>query len=62
MLSEEVYYISNVSQTGPGAEPPTAEAPSRWAIFLNFLKKKVYFNTIESHFARIQSHLKVLDF
>ena len=38
------------------------EAPSRWAIFhIFFEKKKSYFNTIRSHFARIQSHLKVLD-
>ena len=37
-------------------------APSRWAIFCNFFAKKSYFNAIESHFARVQSHLKKLDF
>ena len=38
------------------------KAPSRWAIFVSFWKKKRYFNPIESHFARVQSHLKELDF
>ena len=33
-------------------------APSRWAIFW----KKSYFNAIGSHFARVQSRLKALDF
>ena len=30
--------------------------------FFEIFWKKSYFNTIRSHFARIQSHLKVLDF
>ena len=52
---------------GLGAEPPAAEgyggkAASRWATFRNFLEKKSCFTTIGSHFARIQSHLKVLDY
>ena len=38
------------------------EAPSRWAIFCNFLEKKSYFNAMESHFASVQSHLKALNF
>ena len=58
-LSKEVYCNANVSQTGFWG--PGGEAPSRWAIFRNFLEKS-HFNTIGSHFARIQSHLKVLDF
>ena len=37
------------------------KAPSRWAIFREFLEKN-YFDTIGSYFARIRSHLKVLDF
>ena len=38
------------------------EAPRRWATFCNFFGKKSYFNTIESHLASGQSHLKALDF
>ena len=52
-----------------GAEPYAArgygiwgKVPRRWAIFRYFLEKKSYFNTIGSHFARIHSLLKVLDF
>ena len=43
---------------GPGADPPAAGR-----FFVSFWKK-TYFNTIGSHFERIQSHLKVglLDF
>ena len=57
--SRSVLY-SNVSQTGFGGEPPAAEAMGVWGQS-NFLKKS-YFNTIASHYARIQSHFKVLDF
>ena len=32
------------------------------AIFSNFFWKNSYFNAIGSHFARVQSHLKQLDF
>ena len=38
-------------------------APSRWAFFcIFFFGKKSYFNAIESHFVRVQSRLKELDF
>ena len=40
-----------------GAKPP---AVGRF--FVIFLEKKAFFNAIESHFASVQSHLKVLDF
>ena len=64
-----MYCNSNVSQTGiwgRSPQPPEAmgsvgKAPSRCAIFRNFLEKS-YFNTIGAHFARIQSQLKVVDF
>ena len=54
VLSQLVY--SNASQTGSGAE-----APSRWAIFVRFWEKS-YFNPTGSHFARVHSHLKEVDF
>ena len=57
VLSKEVYCNSNVSLTGSGGK-----APSRWAIFRNFFEQKSCFNTIRSHFARIQNHLKELEF
>ena len=56
MLSKKVYYNSNASQTevwGGSPRPP--------GDFSQFFGKKT-FNTIGSHFARIQSYLKVLDF
>ena len=67
VLSKLVY--SNVSQTGvwgrspqpPEAMGPGGKAPSRWAIFVSFWKK-IYFNATGSHFARVHSHLKELDF
>ena len=69
VLGKEVYCNSNVSLTGvwgQSPQPPEAivvwgEAPSRRAFFCSFLKKSC-FNAIGSHFARIQSHLKILDF
>ena len=59
-----------VADGGVGAGPPAAGgfggsgglAPSRYASFCNFLEKKSYFNAIVLHFARVQSHLKALDF
>ena len=54
MLNKEVHCNSNVLFPGSGGE-----AHSRWAIFRNSLQKSC-FNTIGSHFVRIQSHLKVL--
>ena len=41
---------------GPGARSPAAGR-----FFVTFWKKN-YFNAIGSHFARVQSHLKKLDF
>ena len=68
VLSKLVY--SNVSQTGAGGGTPTrrwlwgsgGKAPSRWAIFVSFWKKKSYLNPIGSHFTLVQSHFKELDF
>ena len=54
-MSKLVY--SNVSQTGvwgQGPQPP--------GDFCKFLKKKSLFNPIGSHFARVHSHFKELDF
>ena len=69
VLSKLVY--STVPQTGvwgrsrwlwgPVAMGVWGKAPSRWAIFVSFWKKS-YFNPIGSHFARVYSHLKELDF
>ena len=41
---------------GLGAKPPAAGR------FLDVFGKKSYFNAIESHFARVHSHLNELDF
>ena len=41
--------------------PNGGGAPSRYTIFCNVLEKND-FNAIGSHFARVQSHLKELDF
>ena len=67
VLSKLVY--SNVSQTGVWGripQPPVAmgvwgQSPCRWAIFVSF-RKKSYLNPVGSHFARVQSHFKELDF
>ena len=69
VLSKLVY--SNVSQTGGlGAEPPKSpvamgvwgQSPQPLGDFCKFLEKKSYLNPIGSHFARVQSHFKELDF
>ena len=51
------------------AEPPAARGfgglgakPQPLGDFLKFFGKNSYFNAIESHFARVQSHLKALNF
>ena len=67
VLSKLVY--SNVSQTevwGRSPQPPVAmgvwgKSPQPLGDFL-FSEKKSYLNPIESHFARVQSHIKKLDF
>ena len=67
VLSTLVY--SNVPQTGVWGripQPPVAmrvwdKAPQPLGDFCKFLEKS-YFNPIGSHFARVQSHLKELDF
>ena len=64
VLSRPVY--PNVSQT---ADPPAAggygglgaKTPAVWR-FLYVFGKKSYFNPTGSHFARVRSHLKELDF
>ena len=38
------------------------EAPSHWAISCNFLDENCYFNAAGSHFARVQNHLKEINF
>ena len=48
---------------GAAAQPPKAlgsggQVPSRWAIFCN----KKLFQCIRLHFARVQSHLKEVEF
>ena len=52
-----------------GTEPPAAAGygglwaePPAAGRFLLVFGKKCYFNPIGSHFARVQSHLKELDF
>ena len=52
---------------GWSPQPPEAmgvwgEAPSRWAIFCNFLEKNGYFNAIWITFRTFQSHLKEQNF
>ena len=56
-LSKDVYCNSNVSQTGVWRLSPRLLGG-----FFGIFLKKCYFNIIESHFARIQSHFKVVDF
>ena len=66
----ELVYLKRITDGCLGAEPPAArgfgglggEAPGRWAIFCKFFGKNRYFNATESQFARVQSHLKALDF
>ena len=63
VLSMLVY--SNVPQTGIWGRRwlwgSGGKAPSRWANFVSFWEKS-NFNPIASHFARVHSHLKELDF
>ena len=52
-------WLKRITDGGVGAGPPAArDFSSRWAIFFNFFGKNIYFNAVESHFARVQSHLK----
>ena len=68
VLRKLVY--SNVSQTGvwgQSPQPPVAmgvwgQRPQLLGDFCKFLEKISYFNPIGSHFARVHSHLKELDF
>ena len=58
--------LNRITDGGLGAEPPAAtgvwrQTPYRWAIFVRFWKKS-YFNPIGSHFVRVHSHLKELNF
>ena len=69
VFSKEVYRNLNVPLRGLGAPPPAArgygglgaEPPAAGRFFVIFWKKSC-FNIIGLHFARIQSHLIVLDF
>ena len=69
-MSKKVYCNSKVSQSGVwGADPPVAgghgglgaKPPADGRVFIIFWKES-YFNTMGSHFASVQSHLKGLDF
>ena len=55
VLSKLVY--SNASKTGVWGQ-----SPQPLGDFCKFLEKKNYLNPIGSHFARVQSHFKELDF
>ena len=67
VLCKLVY--SNVSQTGAGGGAPAAggydglgaKPPAAGQFFVSFWKKS-NFNLIGSHFARVQSYSKELDF
>ena len=61
-------FQANGGVIAPFAPPPPgtllglrAKPPAIERFFVNFWKKS-YFNAIESQFARVQSHLKALDF
>ena len=69
VLSKLMY--SNVSQTGSAGGSPSrwwlwvsgSKAPSRWAIFVCFWKKKaILILYIGLHFAHVHSHLQELEF
>ena len=60
VLSKEVSCNSKVSLNGAGGYGGLGVKPQSLGTFSQ-LKKKLFY-TIGSHFARIQSHLKVLDF
>ena len=44
------------------AKDRNARDQGQGAIFCKFFEKNSYFNAIESHFKRVQSHLKALNF
>ena len=51
--------LSNVSPVATGGLGAKPQAAGR---FLQVFGKKIYFNAIGSHFARVHSHLKELGF
>ena len=61
--------LKRITDGGLGAEPPAAggygglgaKPPAAGQFLLSFWKKS-YLNPIGSHFARVQSHFKELDF
>ena len=69
VLSKLVYSNISVTDGGLRAEPTAAGGykglgakPPAAGRFLYVFGKKRYFNPIGSHFARVYSHLKELDF
>ena len=61
--------LKRITDGSLGAEPPAAggygdlgQSPQPLGDFCKFLEKKSYFNPIGSHFARVHSHLKELEF
>ena len=54
-VSSKLVQLKCITDGGLGAEPPAAGR-----FLVNFLKK--LFNAIGTHFARVQSRLKELDF
>ena len=66
----KVVYLKRCTDGGLGAEPPAvrgfgglgAKPTAVGRFFASFFGKNSYFNAIESHFARVQSHLKALNF
>ena len=48
--------VKRITNGALGAKPPAA-----WR-FVVIFGKKTYFNAVGSHFARVQNHLKELDF
>ena len=65
----KVVYLKRSTDGGLGVEPPAAKGfeglgakPPAVGRFFLFFGKNSYFNAIESHFARVQSYLKALNF
>ena len=66
----KVVYLKRSTDGGLGAEPSAARCfgrlgakpPAVGQFFVSFLENNSYFHAIESHFARVQSHLKALNF
>ena len=66
----KVVYLKRSTGGGLGAQPPAARGfgglgakpPAVGRFFVSFFEKNSYFNAIESHLARVQSHLKELNF